>query len=63
MSESWIIDACRTPRGIGKKGKGALAHLHPQLHAQTLLLLQLVPILGAHTSTVPARRSWTSWWC
>lgn len=30
MSEAWIIDACRTPRGIGKKGKGALAHLHPQ---------------------------------
>ena len=21
MSEAWIIDACRTPRGIGKVGK------------------------------------------
>ena len=30
MSEAWIIDACRTPRGIGKKGKGALANEHPQ---------------------------------
>jgi acetyl-CoA C-acetyltransferase len=30
MSEAWIIDACRTPRGIGKQGKGALADLHPQ---------------------------------
>jgi acetyl-CoA C-acetyltransferase len=30
MPEALIIDACRTPRGIGKVGKGALAHLHPQ---------------------------------
>jgi acetyl-CoA C-acetyltransferase len=30
MTEAWIIDACRTPRGIGKVGKGALADLHPQ---------------------------------
>ena len=30
MSEAWIIDACRTPRGIGKLGKGALAEIHPQ---------------------------------
>lgn len=30
MSEAFIIDACRTPRGIGKPGKGALTHLHPQ---------------------------------
>ncbi|KAA1194239.1 acetyl-CoA C-acyltransferase [Pseudohalioglobus sediminis] len=30
MNEAWIIDACRTPRGIGKKGKGALADQHPQ---------------------------------
>lgn len=28
--EAWIIDAVRTPRGIGKQGKGSLAHLHPQ---------------------------------
>ena len=30
MGEAWIIDACRTPRGIGKQGRGALAHMHPQ---------------------------------
>ena len=30
MNEAWIIDAARTPRGIGKIGKGALAHIHPQ---------------------------------
>ena len=35
--EAWIIDAVRTPRGIGKQGKGALAHLHPQRVAATVL--------------------------
>jgi acetyl-CoA C-acetyltransferase len=30
MPEALIIDAVRTPRGIGKVGKGALAHMHPQ---------------------------------
>ncbi|MFT7286266.1 MAG: acetyl-CoA C-acetyltransferase [Halieaceae bacterium] len=37
MNEAWIIDACRTPRGIGKRGKGALAHLHPQHLGATVL--------------------------
>lgn len=37
MSDAWIIDACRTPRGIGKQGKGALAHLHPQHLGATVL--------------------------
>jgi acetyl-CoA C-acetyltransferase len=36
-NEAWIIDAVRTPRGIGKQGKGALAHLHPQRLAATVL--------------------------
>jgi len=35
--EAWIIDTVRTPRGIGKQGKGALAHLHPQRLAATVL--------------------------
>jgi len=35
--EAWIIDAVRTPRGIGKQGKGALAHLHPQRLGATVL--------------------------
>jgi acetyl-CoA C-acetyltransferase len=37
MSDALIIDACRTPRGIGKIGKGALAHLHPQHLGATVL--------------------------
>lgn len=37
MSEAYIIDSCRTPRGIGKAGKGALASLHPQHLAATVL--------------------------
>ncbi len=37
MREAWIIDAVRTPRGRGKKDKGALSGIHPQeLLAQTL---------------------------
>ncbi|MEO1057114.1 MAG: acetyl-CoA C-acetyltransferase [Actinomycetota bacterium] len=37
MAEAYIIDACRTPRGIGKQGKGALAHLHPGHLGRTVL--------------------------
>jgi acetyl-CoA C-acetyltransferase len=37
MSEAWIIDVCRTPRGIGKIGKGSLAHIHPQHLGATVL--------------------------
>jgi len=37
MPEALIIDACRTPRGIGKVGKGALAEFHPQHLAATVL--------------------------
>ncbi|MEM9863242.1 MAG: acetyl-CoA C-acetyltransferase [Myxococcota bacterium] len=37
MREAWIIDGVRTPRGRGKKDKGALSGVHPQeLMAQTL---------------------------
>ncbi len=40
MAEAYIIDACRTPRGIGKVGKGALADMHPQhLGAEVLKAL------------------------
>jgi acetyl-CoA C-acetyltransferase len=37
VTEAWIIDACRTPRGIGKIGKGALADIHPQQLGSTVL--------------------------
>jgi acetyl-CoA C-acetyltransferase len=37
MSDALIVDAVRTPRGKGKRGKGALGEVHPQeLLAQTL---------------------------
>jgi acetyl-CoA C-acetyltransferase len=37
MADAYIIDAVRTPRGIGKQGKGALADMHPQHLAATVL--------------------------
>ncbi len=37
MTDAYIIDAVRTPRGIGKVGKGALAASHPQHLAATVL--------------------------
>ena len=37
MTDAFIIDAVRTPRGRGRKGKGSLTEIHPQeLMAQTL---------------------------
>ncbi|MBB4639034.1 acetyl-CoA C-acetyltransferase [Longimicrobium terrae] len=37
MADAYIIDAVRTPRGRGKRGKGSLTEIHPQeLLAQTL---------------------------
>ncbi len=37
MKDAFIIDSFRTTRGIGKVGKGAFAHLHPQYLAATTL--------------------------
>lgn len=37
MADAYTIDAVRTPCGIGKVGKGSLAHLHPQHLARTVL--------------------------
>jgi acetyl-CoA C-acetyltransferase len=37
MREAWIIDAARTPRGIGKLAKGALSSIHPQRLLSTVL--------------------------
>ncbi|MEY2994167.1 MAG: putative acyltransferase [Pseudomonadota bacterium] len=51
MSEAFILDACRTPRGIGKQGKGALAHLHPSYLGSTVLKA-LVERNGLETSEV-----------
>src|SRR5207237_6208779 len=51
MADAFIIDACRTPRGIGKQGKGALAHLHPQ-HLGATVLKALVERNGFDTADV-----------
>ena len=37
MSEAYIIDAVRTPRSIGKMGKGALSSMHPEHLAASVL--------------------------
>ena len=36
-NEAWIIDTARTPRGIGRQGKGALWEIHPQRLLSTVL--------------------------
>jgi len=51
MPDAYIIDACRTPRGIGKQGKGALAHLHPQ-HLGATVLKALAERNGLKTAEV-----------
>ncbi len=51
MADALIIDAVRTPRGIGKQGKGALAHLHPQ-HLGRTVLEALVDRNGFDTADV-----------
>ena len=51
MTEALIIDACRTPRGIGKAGKGALADIHPQ-HLAAGVLAALAERNGLNTSEV-----------
>lgn len=37
MAEAYIIDAVRTPRSIGKMGKGALSQMHPEHLTATVL--------------------------
>lgn len=51
MSEAYIIDAVRTPRGIGKPGKGALTQLHPQ-HLAAVVLKALKERNGLDTAEV-----------
>ena len=51
MPEALIIDACRTPRGIGKVGKGALADMHPQ-HVAAAVLKALADRNGLNTAEV-----------
>src|SRR6201997_4706452 len=51
MVEALIIDACRTPRGIGKAGKGALAGIHPQ-QLGAAVLRALADRTGINTADV-----------
>ena len=51
MAEAYIIDACRTPRGIGKVGKGSLAEQHPQ-HLAATVLRAIAERNGLDTATV-----------
>ena len=51
MADAFIIDACRTPRGVGKQGKGGLSHLHPQ-HLGATVLKALVERNGFNTADV-----------
>ena len=51
MTDALIIDACRTPRGIGKVGKGALADMHPQ-HLGATVLKALAERTGINTAEV-----------
>jgi acetyl-CoA C-acetyltransferase len=37
LTEAYIIDAVRTPRGLGKMGKGALSQMHPEHLSATVL--------------------------
>jgi acetyl-CoA C-acetyltransferase len=49
MTDAYIIDTARTPRGRGKRGKGALTELHPQE-----LLAQTFQQLATRTGIAPA---------
>lgn len=51
MADACIIDACRTPRGEGKPGKGALAGMHPQ-HLTAVVMTALAERSELDTSTV-----------
>jgi acetyl-CoA C-acetyltransferase len=51
MADAYIIDAVRTPRGIGKTGKGALADFHPQ-HLASAVLKALADRNGIDTAHV-----------
>ena len=51
MTDALIIDAVRTPRGIGKFGKGALADMHPQ-HLGAAVLKALKERNGINTADV-----------
>src|SRR3954465_5331529 len=58
MADALIIDACRTPRGVGKAGKGALSGIHPQQLGATVLRA-----LAERTGINPAEVDDIVWGC
>ena len=55
MTEAYIIDAARTPRGIGKAGKGALSEFHP-----SRLLAKVFEGIGERNNL--NTKTLTMWW-
>ncbi len=51
MTEAYIIDTVRTPRGLGKMGKGALSRMHPE-HLSASVLAALRERNGFDTADV-----------
>ncbi len=51
MVDALIIEACRTPRGLGKIGKGALSGIHPQ-QLGAIVLRALAERTGIDTADV-----------
>jgi acetyl-CoA C-acetyltransferase len=51
VTEAYIIDAVRTPRGLGKMGKGALSQMHPE-HLSATVLAALKERNGFDTAEV-----------
>ena len=51
MAEAYIIDAVRTPRSIGKMGKGALSTMHPE-HVSASVLAALKDRNNLNTADV-----------
>lgn len=51
MAEAYIIDAVRTPRSIGKMGKGALSTMHPE-HVSASVLAALAERNNLNTADV-----------
>ena len=63
MAEAYIIDAVRTPRGIGKYGKGALHEIHPQrLGSQVLPVGRGIGHRPPRRQTLPSAAGMRSRW-
>ena len=57
MADAYIIDAVRTPRSIGKMGKGALSTMHPEHLSATVMAALREIRQGRFDVTLPAGAS------